>query len=318
MHLAGFMTKNLKILDIPGGCAVFLWVFLKSTFRYMAIAYLLFEDWYALALLRSGVKLKWKPTPRRGSMRGSLSGWLALRFTGKIEDCRADERRIYVKYNGHALVFNYSGNPQLVSTLVGIRDAFIEEQYKEVAVRGKTVLDIGANVGDSIIFFALRGAKSVIALEPYPFTYRTAVDNVSVNGFGARVKLLNAACLAKPGCIRIDENYQNTTRDTLKHFNSGKCVRATTLSSLVQKYKLHDAVLKIDCEGYEYEIFDGTDARVLRNFSKIILEFHYGYRTLEKKLRDSGFAVWHTPPYYVKHIDDKTNVLCGIIYAERQ
>jgi hypothetical protein len=125
------------------------------------------------------------------------------------------------------------------------------------------------------------------------------------------------ACKAKAGQITIDPNFQNNDRDALKHFNKGEKIEVTTLEKLVTKYKLHDAVLKVDCEGYEYEIIENASANLLKKFKTIVIEYHYGFKTLEEKLKKSGFTVTHTAPFYMKSVDDKVNVLCGFVQAER-
>ena len=51
---------------------------------------------------------------------------------------------------------------------------FLENFYGNLPVSGKTVIDIGANIADSSIFFALRGAKKVIGLELFPKNYEMA------------------------------------------------------------------------------------------------------------------------------------------------
>ena len=40
------------------------------------------------------------------------------------------------------------------------------------SIRGKSVLDVGAFVGDSAMLFALRGARRVVAVEPSPWVYQ--------------------------------------------------------------------------------------------------------------------------------------------------
>jgi ribosomal protein L11 methylase PrmA len=53
-------------------------------------------------------------------------------------------------------------------------DVFLKQEYQFLPVKDRTVIDIGANVGDSSIYFALRGADKVIALEPLPTSYKMA------------------------------------------------------------------------------------------------------------------------------------------------
>ena len=45
---------------------------------------------------------------------------------------------------------------------------FLDDTYAFLPVKDKTVIDIGANICDSSIYFALCGATKVIAIEPLP------------------------------------------------------------------------------------------------------------------------------------------------------
>ena len=40
-------------------------------------------------------------------------------------------------------------------------------------------------------------------------------------------------------------------------------------------------VLKMDCEGSEYRIILNTDKKILRKFTQIIMEYHFGYKNLK-------------------------------------
>ncbi|PYB68470.1 hypothetical protein DMB44_03780 [Thermoplasma sp. Kam2015] len=59
-----------------------------------------------------------------------------------------------------------------------IFDVFLSEEYRFLNVFEMDVIDVGASIGDSPIYFALRGAKRVIALEPFPYSYSFAELNV--------------------------------------------------------------------------------------------------------------------------------------------
>jgi len=41
--------------------------------------------------------------------------------------------------------------------------------YDWLDVKGKRVLDVGASIGDTAVYFALRGAREVVAFEPTHF-----------------------------------------------------------------------------------------------------------------------------------------------------
>ena len=80
---------------------------------------------------------------------------------------------------------------------------------------------------------------------------------------------------------------------------------------------LLEQILKLDCEGYEYDIIGKAKNEVLRNFSEIFIEYHHGRRSLEHKLKGCGFKVRGAPPFYVHRIGGKINVLNGYILAKR-
>ncbi|MGC9108154.1 MAG: FkbM family methyltransferase [Infirmifilum sp.] len=69
---------------------------------------------------------------------------------------------------------------------------FLDGDYNDLDVKDHVVVDIGAGIGDTVIYFALRGARKVIALEPYPALYSIALRNIEANNVGNRVQLLNA------------------------------------------------------------------------------------------------------------------------------
>ncbi|MCC6017275.1 MAG: FkbM family methyltransferase, partial [Desulfurococcaceae archaeon] len=54
--------------------------------------------------------------------------------------------------------------------------------WDELNVEDKVVVDVGAFIGDSSIYFALRGARRVIAVEPHPEAYKVMVENIRLNG----------------------------------------------------------------------------------------------------------------------------------------
>ena len=57
-----------------------------------------------------------------------------------------------------------------------IYEIFEEEDYKFLNVKDKNVLDIGAFVGDSPIYFILKGAKKVYAIEPHSDAYNEMIE----------------------------------------------------------------------------------------------------------------------------------------------
>ena len=228
-------------------------------------------------------------------------------------------RVIEFKFGNKIVKFNYDSTKQLNNTLGMIKEQFIEEQYGWLDVKGKDVIDIGANVGDSAIYFALKGAKHVYAFEPYPYSYGIAMQNIKLNKLQDKITLLNKGCSGEEGKIKINANYKNLGGTDLKNFKNGININITTLSEILKRFNITDkTVLKIDCEGCEYNVLLATKSSDLRRFKQIQIEYHYGYLNLERKLEDAGFKVDQMKPGYTKNIDaENKEMFLGLMYATK-
>jgi len=173
-----------------------------------------------------------------------------------------------------------------------VYENFAGGAYDDLNVAGRTVVDVGAGVGDTAILFALRGAKRVIALEPYPSLYRKALVNVGINGVEDRIVLVNAGLGRSDGevCaeVRAVPGYHPFSPDNRCDIR----VRMYTLRSLVKEFSIEEnSALKMDCEGCEYETVLHADPEDLKVFKEIIIEYHNGYGELVKLLENLGFDV---------------------------
>lgn len=173
-----------------------------------------------------------------------------------------------------------------------IVSVFVNDDYHGLPVEGRTVVDIGANIGDTLIYFALRNAKKVIGFEPYLKSYNTARKNIELNGLGERIHLFLAGCSSQVGSIRIDPNYNSDVGSQLREFKHGIEIPVLTLESIVKENEIESgSILKMDCEGCEYDVILSAPTHVLRKFSYIQIEYHHGYRNLKDKLEQCGFDV---------------------------
>jgi FkbM family methyltransferase len=177
---------------------------------------------------------------------------------------------------------------------------FKENIYSKLPINGKTIIDVGANIGDSSIYFALKGAKRVIGIEPFPKNYEIARSNVELNGLSDKVTLLLAGCGGHGGNITVDNSYESCANSQLTgNAKSGAKIPLMTLKEILTEFQLtnEDIILKLDCEGCEYDVVLSS-ASVLTQFSHILIEYHYGYKDLLESLKKLGFRVSHTRPVY--------------------
>jgi FkbM family methyltransferase len=188
--------------------------------------------------------------------------------------------------------------------------------YDRLDVKGKRVLDVGASMGDTAVYFALRGAREVVAFEPYPFPYQFALKNIGANGL-RNVRVINAGVSDRDGTVRVTRG-ETTVGDDLKPSDEPDAVEVPiySLDRVLEEYGPFD-VLKMDCEGCEYDAI--LNSRKIGELKQIQVEYHYGPERLVEALRKAGFEVEATRPRrsYNPRARDP-NMLLGYIYARKR
>ena len=177
-----------------------------------------------------------------------------------------------------------------------IINGFLGDDYSDIQVRGKTIIDIGANIGDTPIYFIFSGAERVIGVEPFPRNFELAQKNIENNNMTDKVKIINAGCASKKGFIRVDPNVSDTT-STINEDHDGKKIPLITIEDIINENNIpKNSILKIDCEGCEYDIIMNLSEKVFDNFTDIFIEYHNGYQELKNLLERKGFTMKITKP----------------------
>ena len=278
---------------------------------------LILRDGASIKIDRSNFVSFWSYAP----LMNELVLKLEVEGAHKIKNLEIDKitKIIKFEFKGNTVKFSYDSSKQLINTFGLIKEQFTEEQYKWLEVERKDVIDIGANVGDSAIYFALKGAKHVYAFEPYPYSYGIAMQNIKLNKLQDKITLLNEGCSWKEGKIKINAEYKNLGGTDLKNFKKGTNISITTLKEILKRFEIpEEAVLKIDCEGCEYRVLLETKNSDLRRFKQIQIEYHYGYLNIKKKLEGAGFRVTNTMPVHSANSEaENKQMIVGLIYASK-
>ncbi|MEZ0346220.1 MAG: FkbM family methyltransferase [Infirmifilum sp.] len=212
-----------------------------------------------------------------------------------------------VNWGGHTVKFPPGAAPFIEDILC---ENMLGDAYGDLDVRNRVVVDVGAGVGDTAVMFALMGAGKVIALEPHPSLFKVARETVEINGVADRVLLLNAGIGASDCVVEVGDCPVG-----YRLFSPCECkgdvkVRVYTLGSLVGEFGIDDVVLKMDCEGCEYDAV--TDPEVLKVFRQVVIEYHRGYGKLVEILERAGFKTTIKPVKSVKVPVEKQGYIVGV------
>jgi FkbM family methyltransferase len=180
--------------------------------------------------------------------------------------------KVSLEVNGVSVAFN----PSCVN-IGSLIEIFAEGEYEVPealsGLRGRDVIDVGANTGDTALYFLLNGARKVIAVEPLPNVAKCAEENVRLSGATDKVNVINAALGGGPVSVPCDYDVSSSgVFSTLK--GSGPCrVPGVTLSDLINAIE-DPYLLKMDCEGCEAQVILGPEREKLRAFEHIVFETH--------------------------------------------
>jgi hypothetical protein len=158
------------------------------------------------------------------------------------------------------VIFNHKGRKV---TLKGWKYGYPGDSFSDyirLNVKGKRVLDIGASIGDSPIYFSLAGAKEIIAVEIDKKRVELMRENLKVNN-------IDNVTIIDKGVSEKDND------DEISYL------------TLIRKYGPFDAA-KIDCDGCE-RMF----VKYIKEIPELLIEWDNMYKDLTLYLRKTGIRL---------------------------
>lgn len=165
-------------------------------------------------------------------------------------------------------------------------------------------MDIGANVGVYTVLASGYKKCNSISIEPLPKTYSFLKKNIEINKLNDKVNCLNIGLSNQQ-----EELYFTNDGDTVNHVvnEAGKnttTVHVDTLDHIFPKNISTDILLKIDVEGFEYNVLKGgTQALLNQHVKAIIIELNgsserYGLNDnmVDEILNENGFEKYDYNP----------------------
>ncbi len=201
------------------------------------------------------------------------------------------------------------------------KEIFLDQCYLQELVlplpETPVIFDVGANAGYFSLFALSRfpGAR-VFAFEPIAANFRLLKRNADLNPDQSLI-CIHKAVAGQSGelMLAFEGGEAYTTSATVLGSGEDKRanvrVPAVTIGEVLSEYTLPKIdLLKMDCEGAEYEIIYRAHSAVLSRIDRIVMEVHSGPRkeqridALESFLNGQGFATRKRP--------------VGMLYAQRQ
>jgi FkbM family methyltransferase len=143
----------------------------------------------------------------------------------------------------------------------------------------RDAIDVGANIGFySVLLSGKVASGRVLAIEPHPMAYQRLMANLKRNNAAGKTIMFQGIAGASLQRNTISfplgmEEY-TTVRALQEDIDDPAITRCevdeTTVDALVQEHSLDPAFIKIDVEGYEYEVLQGA-VRVIRTSRPVIL-----------------------------------------------
>ena len=191
-----------------------------------------------------------------------------------------------------------NGNKIFLSTypydLTTIMVIFGKREYGNI-IDKSIVIDIGANIGVFCIYAIVNGASQVVAFEPNTEAFKTLQKNIRENGFQNSITAVNLAVSSVDNnSVWIEQSSNPNNYTTIDHQSRDHAfeVKTISLKTILSLHKLTNVhLMKIDCEGAEYEIIEAGDYDSYDRINEIRFEYHNGTDRLTNHLSKYGFEM---------------------------
>jgi len=166
------------------------------------------------------------------------------------------------------------------------------------------VLDVGGQIGTFACRLAQLEPKATIrTYEPSPTSASVLRGNVERNKFADRVTVVEAALAGSVGTAEFDDNEGGSGTNSLVGAQGSSAtvtVNTTTFDAAVAALPAPPNVVKIDCEGGEYDLVAASSPESWAAVERLVIEYHkvpgHSWDELRTWFGGVGLAVEHEEP----------------------
>lgn len=170
----------------------------------------------------------------------------------------------------------FSSHPHDVITFFVV---FLKREYGKIKA-DSVVIDIGANIGVFSLYAALSGAKRVYAFEPSKEAFEILCKNIKLNNLSDVIIPINKAVSNVDDFI-IQFPYSSSPYNSIgscdNNTNLNYCeIPTITINTFIERNDAIDKIdlLKLDCEGAEFDILPSLNEFVFEKIRAIRMECH--------------------------------------------
>lgn len=181
------------------------------------------------------------------------------------------KRTVFLRNGMIFLLNDYMNLLQLIEVIEN-------EEYNFKLRNPKLIMDIGANIGDSSIYFATKfPSAKIVSFEPSVNIYNIFQKNIKINNLSRSIIAKKYAISNKSGKVSFYKYNFSGFSGFNKFRRSGKktnvnCISLKKAFGFVNG-KNYDLV-KLDCEGAEFEIILKSDPAIIKKSKNYIIEYH--------------------------------------------
>ena len=169
-----------------------------------------------------------------------------------------------------------------------------------------TVIDIGAHIGLFSLLVSQRcKTGKILSFEPVRENFDLLVSNLKLNHI-ENVLPFNMAVSKNLDKLNLFLNDDQSAHSIFPKSSESISVESTSLQKIFEENKISSCkLLKLDCEGAEYEIIDSLPSEYLDKIQNIVMEYHSAdtkpelVKNLIQKIKNAGFKIKTRP-----HHDD--------------
>ena len=168
------------------------------------------------------------------------------------------------------------------------------------------IIDIGAHIGlFSLLVSQLCKTGKILSFEPARENFDLLVSNLKLNHI-ENVLPFNIAVSKNSGRLDLFLNNDQSAHSIFSKSPEAISVESTSLQKIFEENKISSCkLLKLDCEGAEYDIIDSLPPEYLAKIQNMAIEYHSAdtkpelAKNLILKIKNAGFKIQTRP-----HHDD--------------